>query len=414
MALDRLVDSTQLDNNLTSIANAIRTKGGTNANLAFPSDFITAINNISTGGGGTVSPKDVNFYDYDGTLLYSYTALEFAALSSMPANPSHSGLTAQGWNWTLTDAKTYVTSYGILDIGQIYITDDGKTRLYIRIAAPGRMTVPLRFSQTVANGVTINWGDGSATETVSGTGNRNTSHTYSSIGDYVIILSPLSGCVLGLGNGTASYCVLGLTGNAGRVYFNMLKKVEIGSKVTSIDDYAFRYCYSLASVTIPSSVTSIGQYAFGECYSLASIIIPPKVTSIGSYAFNYCYSLSNITIPSSVTSISDHAFYNCCSLASITIPSSVTSISTYMFGSCYSLASITIPSSVTTISAYAFSACYGMAAYHIKPTSPPTLSNINAFNNIPSNCIIYVPAASLDTYKSTSNWSNYASKMVGE
>ena len=57
--------------------------------------------------------KEVNFLDYDGTILYSYTAAEFAALSSMPANPTHDGLTAQGWNWSLANAKAYVASMGI-------------------------------------------------------------------------------------------------------------------------------------------------------------------------------------------------------------------------------------------------------------------------------------------------------------
>ena len=50
MAIDKLVDSSQLDNNLTLVANAIRTKGGTSASLTFPTDFITAINAISDGG----------------------------------------------------------------------------------------------------------------------------------------------------------------------------------------------------------------------------------------------------------------------------------------------------------------------------------------------------------------------------
>ena len=43
MALDKLVDSSQLDANLTSIANAIRAKGGTSAQLAFPAEFVSAI-----------------------------------------------------------------------------------------------------------------------------------------------------------------------------------------------------------------------------------------------------------------------------------------------------------------------------------------------------------------------------------
>ena len=51
MALDKLVDSAQLDNNLTSIANAIRTKGGTSAQMAFPQGFVDAVEAIETGGG---------------------------------------------------------------------------------------------------------------------------------------------------------------------------------------------------------------------------------------------------------------------------------------------------------------------------------------------------------------------------
>jgi len=51
MAVDKLVDSTQLDADLTSVANAIRTKGGTSASLAFPSGFVSAIANIPSGGG---------------------------------------------------------------------------------------------------------------------------------------------------------------------------------------------------------------------------------------------------------------------------------------------------------------------------------------------------------------------------
>lgn len=53
MSLDKLVDSTQLDADLTTVANAIRTKGGTSASLAFPADFVSAIAAISGGGGSS-------------------------------------------------------------------------------------------------------------------------------------------------------------------------------------------------------------------------------------------------------------------------------------------------------------------------------------------------------------------------
>ena len=46
MAVDKLVDSTQLDSDLTSVANAIRTKGGTNSQMAFPSGFVSAIQSL--------------------------------------------------------------------------------------------------------------------------------------------------------------------------------------------------------------------------------------------------------------------------------------------------------------------------------------------------------------------------------
>lgn len=52
MALDKLVDSAQLDSDLASVADAIRTKGGTSADLAFPDGFVDAIEAISGGGDG--------------------------------------------------------------------------------------------------------------------------------------------------------------------------------------------------------------------------------------------------------------------------------------------------------------------------------------------------------------------------
>lgn len=58
----RFVDSIQLDADLTTIANAIRTKGGTSASLAFPNGFVSAVNAIPSGGGGTKYPAFVGVY----------------------------------------------------------------------------------------------------------------------------------------------------------------------------------------------------------------------------------------------------------------------------------------------------------------------------------------------------------------
>lgn len=81
MAVDKLVDSTQLDADLTSVANAIRTKGGTSASLAFPAGFVSAVEAIPAGGGGvktgTFTPAerttsvsiDIGISDYSGILV---------------------------------------------------------------------------------------------------------------------------------------------------------------------------------------------------------------------------------------------------------------------------------------------------------------------------------------------------------
>src|SRR5574344_1900723 len=106
---------------------------------------------------------------------------------------------------------------------------------------------------------------------------------------------------------------------------------NINYSVTTIGNYAFKFCKNLTSVTIPNPVTSIGKYAFGYCTRLSSVTIPNSVTSIGDGAFYYCRYLSSVTIPNSVTSIGDGAFSGCSGLTSVTIPNSVTSIGSAAF-----------------------------------------------------------------------------------
>ena len=130
--------------------------------------------------------------------------------------------------------------------------------------------------------------------------------------------------------------------------------------------------------------------------------------------FIYCYSLTSVTIPNGVTSIGDTAFDYCNSLTSVTIPNGVTSIGSYAFDSCYSLTSVTIPNSITSIGGSTFNICYSIAFYDFSNhTSVPTLANTSAFSGIPADCQIRVPAALVDEWKAATNWSTYASHIVG-
>jgi hypothetical protein len=53
MAVDKAIDSTEFDSKLTTVADAIRTAGGTTATMSFPTGMVDAISSLSSGGGGT-------------------------------------------------------------------------------------------------------------------------------------------------------------------------------------------------------------------------------------------------------------------------------------------------------------------------------------------------------------------------
>lgn len=58
---NKVVNATQLDADLLSVANAIRGKGGTSAALQFPDEFIAAINDIHGGGGDAYAAISVTY-----------------------------------------------------------------------------------------------------------------------------------------------------------------------------------------------------------------------------------------------------------------------------------------------------------------------------------------------------------------
>ena len=356
---------------LVSVANAIRIKGGTSEALVFPDGFINAVQAIQAGGGTmpSASSKNVNFYDYDGTLLYSYTLEEVQALTALPDGPTHDGLVFDGWNYSLESVKSLTRP---VNIGAMYSTDDGTTRIYIHLE-DGRTSPMLGICP---NGtVTVDWGDGTTPDILTGTRLTKVkwtpTHNYVSSGDYMIKLTVDGEAQLYSYDGLDmdSYILRYNSDNDSRnqVYKNSALKVEIGAGIR-IGDGAFYDCYSLSSITIPNGVTSIGNNAFYDCYSLSSITIPNGVTSIGFSAFAYCSSLSSITIPDGVTSIGSNAFQH----------------------------------------------CYGIAYYDFTALSAvPTLSNTNALEGIVDDCEIRVPTALANKWKAATNWATYAYYIVG-
>lgn len=379
-----------------------------------------AIAAIQAGGGGggttpSAKPKDVNFYDYDGTLLYSYTLAEAQAMTALPDSPTHDGLTFQGWNYSLEKVKAVTRK---MDVGATYITSDGKTRIFIHLEE-GR-TSPM-LGVCPKGTVDVDWGDGTAHDTLTGTSVTSVkwtpTHEYAAPGDYVISLT-VDGEMGFSGSSSSNQgsCILRHSSagdNRNYTYRSAIECVQIGRNVTSLGNHAFNYCCNLNSIVIPDGVTSINNSLFNNCFSLNSVVIPDGATSIDYQAFYNCYSLNNVVIPDSVASVGGQAFNNCSSLGNVVIPYSVTSIDSGAFGGCNRLSNIVIPYSVTSIGNSAFANCYGVRFYDFtRHTSVPTLSGTNAFSNIPADCEIRVPSALYDEWIAATNWSTYASKIV--
>lgn len=300
---------------------------------------------------------DVIFIDYDGTILHEYTQEKFLELESLPANPTHQGLTAQGWNWDLEEAQSYVEKYGKLEIGQTYITDDGKTRLYVTLTAP-RLHPYVGFG--INGTATIDWGDGN-TSTV--TGNDvdtlvSGDHEYSQAGEYVIAID---GNIKILAT-ESDYCAL-YTGNLERyeadAYSRRLVKVEFGNIADTIDEYAFCACSNLALITIPKGVKYFSEGVFESCDTLKAVVFPKGTLSIGELEFDCCYSVIYVSIPNTVENIDDEAFEDCYSLKRASIPESATSLGDEIFIDCYSLESVSLPDTgMTTVGSSFCEACY--------------------------------------------------------
>lgn len=176
--------------------------------------------------------------------------------------------------------------------------------------------------------------------------------------------------------------------------------------VTSIGKSAFEGCTGLTSVTIGNKVTSIGKDAFENCSGLIHVVIGSNVTYIGSEAFK-ATGITTIDIPNSVTAIGKSAFQDCANLTSLTFPNSIISIEEGILTDCINLKIVTIPNSVTAIDEQLLKNCNSLTEVYCYAENVP-VTNTRAFEDSNAgNAILYVPAASVDAYKTTSPWNEF-------
>lgn len=216
----------------------------------------------------------------------------------------------------------------------------------------------------------------------------------------------------------------------GYAFYNCesLKKIIIPQNVKTIGNNAFCACLNLESITfsegleeigksafaycapkaihLPTSVKIIGHGAFDTCLSLKSINIPGSVELIEEFAFSSCMSLETIEIPESVTEIKAGILDSCKSLKSVKLPEGITYIGRVAFSGCSSLEIIKLPASLSVIDEYAFDGCSSLKEIYCHMAVAPDANGCFGDNtfNIYRNSELFVPASSIDSYKSTNPW----------
>ena len=185
-----------------------------------------------------------------------------------------------------------------------------------------------------------------------------------------------------------------------------MKSHPLLSQVTTIGFQAFKDRNSLKTIIFPETLTTIKGYAFSGS-GLESITIPETISYIGDYAFSNCNRLVSASIPKSANSLGIFIFENSTNLKEVTYGPTI--VKGELFRDCTSLKKVTLLEGINTIDFQAFNNLTNLTTLILKTTTPPFLG-YNALNNT-SLTHIYVPAASVDTYKNDRKWRVFADKI---
>lgn len=283
------------------------------------------------GGGGGDTPvapkeeKDINFFDFDGTLVESYTLEEFADVTDYPAAPDHSEdevpLTFDEWNWTIDEIKALGRP---CDVGASYHTADGKTHMIVEADRTVLFSILLR----AANSATIDWGDG-VTETLPlKTANQTFSHTYNK-GRYHIVLECDRAISMGGSQGTRP----------------TISELYLPSNCTLFYGYAF-FAAGIKKIVIPSTAKTFSYNALPYNYDLKCLVLPRGCTNFDSSFFTYC-GMEILCLAGNLTSLASN-INSLNKLKRLTLPDTLTSMASF---SASSLREITFPANLDTIAA---------------------------------------------------------------
>jgi hypothetical protein len=169
----------------------------------------------------------------------------------------------------------------------------------------------------------------------------------------------------------------------------------------------FALCANLTSVVLPETLTTIGYGTFTDCTSLTSVNIPESVTYIGEGAFDNCPAPLVLNTPNLQTL--KNAAFNNSGLVEIKSLGQITSIhsgSSTPFYSCKKLKKVTWSTDTVGIQGWQFRLCESLDTVIIPTETVVQLVEVSAFSGTHPDLAIYVTDNLVESYKSTTNWSD--------
>jgi len=179
-----------------------------------------------------------------------------------------------------------------------------------------------------------------------------------------------------------------------------LKTVELSSSVNVIGEHAFKHCKSLAHIDLPQELTTISKEAFEGC-ALSSLELPSGVVTIGERAFKNCKGLTHVTLPDLCATLDKEAFRECSSLAEVDLGKGLRTMGDNALRET-AITTLVIPETVTSIGKKVTEKCKNLTRIECHAVLPPTLGKESN-----SKVEVYVPATSLNAYRTAKTWKNF-------
>lgn len=337
--------------------------------------------------------RSVTFIDFDGTVLYSYSVKEYAQLTELPAGPTHwEHLNFIGWTHTLEETQNNREQI----IGARYELKE-PDKSYCTIVVSNNECVIKKYQ---SYDMYVDWGDGSPVEYCNDGAYTKYTHHYEKNGEYEI-------CIWG---GVTNYIFISCP-----ITYSFSKNSGNNLLIRSSAKYLWcpdEVSYSNYDAAVIYRLTeNLGTFI--NFTGLEWLVVTDRLTAT-SINISSSARLRGCNFNDNITSIGSMQNLKCFQLCRLPNNSTFKINALYESG----LKELYVPNSITTLGS-STNITPSLNVLHIM-RSVVKDGDITAlpFSNLTGNeyfaLKIYVPADSLEAYKTATNWSAIADKIFPE